>query len=44
MRFPYCLDTEGQYTYNGKFYNSLEELPKDGLAQYLYRLQHSTTI
>lgn len=44
MRFPYCLDTEGQYTYNGKFYNSLEELPKDGLAQYLYRLQHNTTI
>lgn len=36
--YPYCLSTEGQYTYNGKFYNSLEELPDDGKLQLLYRL------
>lgn len=27
MGFPYCLDQEGHFTYQGVFYNSLEELP-----------------
>ena len=38
MGHPYCISTDGQYTYNGKFYNSLEELPPDGLCELLYRL------
>lgn len=29
MGFPYCLDQEGHFTYQGKFYNSLEELPDE---------------
>lgn len=29
MGFPYCLDQEGQYTYHGEYYNSLEELPNE---------------
>lgn len=36
--YPYCISAEGQYTYNGKFYNSLEELPPDGLCELLHRL------
>ncbi len=44
LGFPYCLDTEGHYTYDGKFYNSLETLPKEALEQILYRLQHCTMI
>lgn len=27
MGFPYCLDQEGHYIYEGNFYNSLGELP-----------------
>lgn len=27
MGFPYCLHQEGHFTYQGVFYNSLEELP-----------------
>ena len=30
--------------YDGKFYNSLETLPKEALEQILYRLQHCTMI
>ena len=29
MGFPYCLDQEGHYTYQGKFYQSPEELPDE---------------
>lgn len=25
--FPYCLDTEGHYTYQGEYYSCLEALP-----------------
>lgn len=38
--YPYCLDTEGHYTYKGKYYNCLEELPKDGLEQLLCISEH----
>lgn len=31
--FPYCLDKEGHYTYQGNFYESIKELPKDALEQ-----------
>lgn len=31
--FPYCLDIEGHYTYQGKFYYCLEELPIEALQQ-----------
>lgn len=31
--YPYCLDTEGHYAYNGKFYNSMDELPVDAMEQ-----------
>lgn len=31
--FPYCLDAEGHYTYQGKFYNCINELPKDAFEQ-----------
>lgn len=34
MDFPYCLDQEGHYTYNGKFYNSIEDLPKEALNNF----------
>ncbi len=27
MGFPFCLDQEGHYTYDGKLFNSIEELP-----------------
>lgn len=32
---PYCLDTEGHYTYQGKYYDSLKELPRDVIEQLL---------
>lgn len=31
MGFPYCLDQEGQYVYESKFYNSIKELPEEAL-------------
>lgn len=31
--YPYCVSTEGQYTYKGQFYNSLAELPIEALQQ-----------
>lgn len=44
MKFPYCVDAEGHYTYNGEFYNSLSDLPKEAIEQLSYRLHHCTTI
>ena len=29
MGFPYCLDEDGHYVYEGKFYNSMKELPDE---------------
>lgn len=37
MGFPYCLSEDGQYTYNGEFYNSMEELPNDAKKDILYQ-------
>lgn len=46
MGFPFCLDSDGQYTYHGEFYNSLEELPDDAKKEIAVRaarlLNHST--
>jgi len=29
--FPYCLDCDGHYSYKGKFYNSMQDLPLEAL-------------
>lgn len=42
MGFPYCLDQGGQYVYQGKFYNSLDELPdeaKEDILCQAYKLK-----
>lgn len=31
--YPYCLDCEGHYIYDGQYYNCMEELPLDALQQ-----------
>lgn len=31
--YPYCLDCDGSYTYNGEYYSGLNKLPIDGLEQ-----------
>jgi len=31
--FPYCLDTEEHYTYQGEYYSCLEDLPIEALQQ-----------
>lgn len=31
--YPHCLDSEGHYTYNSEFYNSMDELPAEALEQ-----------
>ena len=36
--YPYCLDTEGHYTYNQKYYNSINELPLSALEEIFYKL------
>lgn len=33
MGFPYCVDCEGHYIYNGQFYNSINELPIKAIQQ-----------
>lgn len=38
MGFPYCLDEDGHYVYEGKFYNSMKELPDEAKKQILYHL------
>lgn len=42
MGFPYCLDSKGQYTYEGKFYNSIDDLPKQALVDILLRVERSS--
>lgn len=39
MGFPYCLDSNGQYAYEGRFYNSIDDLPKQALMDILSRLE-----
>lgn len=36
MGFPYCLDSEGQYTYEGKFYSSMEGLPNEAKQEIIH--------
>lgn len=36
MGFPCCLDREGQYTYEGKFYSSMEELPDEAKQEIIH--------
>ena len=38
MGFPYCLDQEGQYVYEGKFYNSLKELPDEAKKEIINQI------
>lgn len=38
--YPYCLDTDGHYIYQGQYYNCLEDLPMEALQQIL--LSHSS--
>ena len=42
--FPYCLDQEGHYSYKGKFYNSMNDLPLDALKDLQWRLKCEGTI
>lgn len=37
MGFPYCLDEEGHYVYNGKFYDLMDDLPLEALKDILHR-------
>lgn len=39
MGFPYCIDCDGHYIYKGQFYNSMDELPLEGLIDLQYILQ-----
>lgn len=39
--YPYCLDQAGHYTYNGHYYNSLEDLPLEALKQ-IYIVRNDT--
>lgn len=41
MGYPYCIDCEGHYIYNGIFYNSLNELPDEAKKEILLSIQHS---
>lgn len=43
MRFPYCLDKEGHYTYEGKWYDSRKELPDYVQEQIMDRVKNCTT-
>lgn len=42
--YPYCLDQEGHFSYKGKFYNSMENLPLEALKDIKCRLEHEGTI
>lgn len=36
MEFPYCLDEEGHYVYNGEFYDSMDDFPNEAKEQILH--------
>lgn len=36
MGFPYCLDKKGQYTYQGKFYQSLKDLTDEAKIELIH--------
>lgn len=42
--YPYCLDREGHFSYKGKFYNSMEDLPLEALKELQYRLKCGGTM
>ena len=42
--YPYCLDQEGHFSYKGKFYNTMEELPLDAVKDLLCRLERGGTM
>lgn len=44
MGFPFCLDEDGHYTYDGQFYNSIDELPLDAHKDLLCRLAHNENV
>lgn len=35
MGFPYCLNEDSSYTYNGEFYDSFEKLPDNAKRELL---------
>lgn len=37
--YPYCIDTEGHYAYNGNYYESMKELPIEALEQIIKKYQ-----
>lgn len=37
--FPYCLDTEGHYVYKWEYYNSMNDMPREGLEELLHHLE-----
>ncbi len=44
MGFPFCLDQEGHYTYDGKFYNSIEELPNVAKENIINNISHCINV
>lgn len=44
MGFPFCLDEDGHYTYDGQFYNSIDELPLDAHQDLLCRSAHNENV
>lgn len=42
--FPHCLDQEGHFSYKGKFYNSMNDLPLEALKELQCRLEHGGAI
>ncbi len=44
MGFPFCLDQEGHYTYDGKFYNSIEKLPNVAKENIINNISHCINV
>lgn len=42
--FPYCLDQEGHFSYKGKFYNTMSDLPLEALMDLQCRLERGGII
>lgn len=37
--YPYCLDEEGHFSYKGKLYSSIKELPLEALNELLPHME-----
>lgn len=37
--YPYCIDQDGHFSYKGRFYNSMNDLPLDALKDLQCRLK-----